>query len=83
MLVAWACSLSVNRWVGLPLLPALFVFAGAFLQVFMLIRAAILGAWRGGIIWRGTFYPLAILKEGQRVKIPLPRSRGPEASVKP
>jgi Glycosyl transferase family 2 len=70
VLVAWACSLSINRWVGLPLLPALFVFGGGLLQAWMIVRAGVLGAWRGGIIWRGTFYPLSVLREGRRVRIP-------------
>jgi glycosyltransferase involved in cell wall biosynthesis len=70
ILVAWACSLSINRWVGLPLLPALFVFVGGVLQFWMIVRAGVLGAWRGGIVWRGTFYPLSVLREGRRVRFP-------------
>ena len=54
---AWVCSLSVNRWVGLRPLPAFFVFGGALLHVWMLVRAGVLGTWRGGLVWRGTSTP--------------------------
>lgn len=36
---------------------------------FAIIRSAVLTLWRGGITWRGTFYPLERLKKEHRVKI--------------
>jgi hypothetical protein len=30
----------------------------------MLARSAIVTLWQGGIVWRGTFYPLEELKRG-------------------
>jgi hypothetical protein len=30
----------------------------------MILRSAIVTLWRGGITWRGTFYPLKELKRG-------------------
>jgi GT2 family glycosyltransferase len=37
---------------------------GALLFCWMLARSAILTMWRGGVVWRGTFYPLAELRKG-------------------
>jgi len=37
---------------------------GALIFVWMLTRSAIVTLWRGGIVWRGTFYPLEELKRG-------------------
>jgi GT2 family glycosyltransferase len=38
---------------------------GALLFFWMLGRSAIATLWRGGVVWRGTFYPLAELRKGQ------------------
>jgi hypothetical protein len=35
----------------------------------MVIRAGVLGAWRGGVVWRGTLYPNALLRAGRRVRL--------------
>ena len=32
------------------------------------LRAAVLGTLRGGLVWRGTVYPVAALRAGVRVK---------------
>jgi glycosyltransferase involved in cell wall biosynthesis len=37
---------------------------GALIFVWMLARSMIVTLWRGGIEWRGTFYPLEELKKG-------------------
>ena len=37
---------------------------GALIYVWMLMRSTILTLWRGGVIWRGTFYPLRELRKG-------------------
>jgi glycosyltransferase involved in cell wall biosynthesis len=37
---------------------------GAAVFIYMALRAMIETLWRGGIIWRGTFYPLADLRKG-------------------
>lgn len=46
-------------WYGL-LLPA-----GAAIFGYAVVRATILTLWRGGIVWRGTFYPLRELRVNQ------------------
>jgi hypothetical protein len=37
---------------------------GAMIFAWMLTRSAIVTLWQGGIVWRGTFYPLDDLKRG-------------------
>lgn len=37
---------------------------GALIFAWMLARSAIVTLWQGGIVWRGTFYPLEELKRG-------------------
>jgi hypothetical protein len=57
------------RWTRAPRLPALLFPMGTTLLVALLVRAAFLGAWRGGIVWRDTFYPAAVLREGARMEL--------------
>lgn len=38
--------------------------AGALIFAWMLTRSTIVTLWQGGIVWRGTFYPLEELKRG-------------------
>jgi cellulose synthase/poly-beta-1,6-N-acetylglucosamine synthase-like glycosyltransferase len=37
---------------------------GALIYIWMLMRSTVLTLWRGGVIWRGTFYPLRELRKG-------------------
>jgi cellulose synthase/poly-beta-1,6-N-acetylglucosamine synthase-like glycosyltransferase len=37
---------------------------GALIFTWMLLRSMIVTLWQGGIVWRGTFYPLKELKRG-------------------
>ena len=42
---------------------ALFFPFGALVFVFTLLRSTLITLKRGGVIWRGTFYPLAELRK--------------------
>ena len=37
---------------------------GVLIFIWMLLRSTIVTLWKGGIEWRGTFYPLDELKRG-------------------
>ena len=52
-----------------PILPALVPVLGPVMLLAFFLRAAILVHARGGISWRGTFYSLASLREGQRFEV--------------
>jgi cellulose synthase/poly-beta-1,6-N-acetylglucosamine synthase-like glycosyltransferase len=51
------------------LLPLLLVQVGHILISLMLLRSGIICIVRGGITWRGTWYPLDALRAGHRVKV--------------
>jgi len=38
---------------------------GALIFCWMLARSAIATVWRGGVVWRDTFYPIEELRKGQ------------------
>lgn len=63
-------AVGVNRFMGHPALPALLFPIGSALVVFLLVRAAVLGAARGGLTWRGTLYPTRALIDGRRIEFP-------------
>ena len=48
-------------WLLAPSLPV-----AAFLYLYSLWRSAVLTLWRGGVLWRDTFYPLEVLRPGGR-----------------
>jgi hypothetical protein len=37
---------------------------GALLFCYMIVRSVAVTLWQGGVMWRGTFYPLKELKRG-------------------
>ncbi|MEZ4220976.1 MAG: glycosyltransferase family 2 protein [Polyangiaceae bacterium] len=60
---------SMHRRIDQAFLPGLFVPVGILLLVFMVVRSTWVCSKRGGITWRGTFYPTEHLRELQRVKL--------------
>ena len=58
---------TASRWLRLALWPALVPGAGAVLLGVALARSAALATWRGGVRWRGTFYPTAVVRAGARL----------------
>ena len=51
------------------LLPLLLVQVGHILISLMLLRSGIMCIVRGGITWRGTWYPLDELRAGHKVRV--------------
>jgi len=54
----------VCREFGISLFYALTYPVGALIFIWMLAHSTIVTLWKGGIDWRGTFYPLEELKRG-------------------
>jgi hypothetical protein len=51
------------------LIPCLFFQVGVLLLTFMLLRSGFYAQLRGGVTWRGSWYPLEELRAGQRLKL--------------
>lgn len=56
-----------SRWLGLPRWPALVPFLAVIPLGWGLARSAALAWRRGGVQWRGTFYPTATVRAGARI----------------
>ena len=52
-----------------PLLPFLFSGLGVLFPMYALLRSTYACLKRGGIQWRGTFYPVNELRKGQRIRL--------------
>jgi hypothetical protein len=63
-------TVSLNRFMGHPVLPALLVPFGSLLTTALTIRAVVRASLSGGITWRGTLYPARALIEGRRIQFP-------------
>lgn len=59
----------VNIWMKRPLYEAFFWYLAPPINAYGLIRAGVLGRLRGGIYWRGTFYPIEELRKGRRFRL--------------
>ena len=42
---------------------------GDLMMAYIIVRATVLGARRGGLTWRGTVYPSGLLRAGRRVEM--------------
>lgn len=61
----------VARWASRPWTRAVVPAFGIIVLTLSAWRSALLAHLRGGITWRGTFYPLRLLREGRRFEPPL------------
>jgi hypothetical protein len=57
-------------WIGGRPVPALFPPVAAILWAAITVRAVVRAVRRGGLEWRGTFYPAEQLRQGARLKFP-------------
>lgn len=62
-LTTWTFS----RWAGFSPWTAPVAFLGVLPTTWVSIRSALLARMRGGVFWRGTFYPTEVLRAGQRL----------------
>lgn len=69
----WAVGASgtfiLSRWLGLPRWPALLPFLGVLPLVWAMVRSGVLALVRGGVLWRGTYYPTSVVRTGSRMKV--------------
>ncbi len=59
-------SIIINKWMNRSILEAFFLCIAEIIMAVFILRAGVLGVKRKGIIWRGTFYPTKLLKQGRR-----------------
>lgn len=77
------CTLLGRRRFGLEWAPSFFTPVGLIILSWALLRSCLRCSRQGGILWRGTFYPVAELRKGQRVQIwGSPRSAATPAAVR-
>ncbi|HSW59561.1 MAG TPA: hypothetical protein VLJ60_02115, partial [bacterium] len=55
----------LNIYLKRPLIPTIFPPLNHLLAYFICLHSAVTNGIRGGIIWRGTFYPSELLRKGQ------------------
>lgn len=70
--VAALTQLGVCAWLGLPRWPALLPGLGVLPLAWAMIRSSALALVRGGVRWRGTFYPTAVVRAGMRLGVGRP-----------
>ena len=61
-------AVRVQRMMQIPAVIAVIFPLTSLLMPLLVLRSGILCLWRRGIFWRGTFYPLTELRQGQRLK---------------
>ena len=67
ILVAFLTNIAVSKFLNRPLLPACFLPLGNIIVFSIAVTTGIIIAVKGGITWRGTFYPKQILKKGRKL----------------
>ena len=63
-------SVILARWAKARVLPGLFFPLASIVAACVMLRSGWLGYRRGGIQWRGTFYPKNELLAGRRLRLP-------------
>lgn len=61
--MTWAFSV----WAGFSRWTAPLAFLGVLPTAWVSIRSGVLALMRGGVFWRGTFYPTSVVRAGQRL----------------
>jgi glycosyltransferase involved in cell wall biosynthesis len=74
---------AIHRQTGIAWYYALVFPAGVFVYLYAFVRSMWLTLWRSGVRWRGSFYPLAELREHVRVRNQWLRSLGANVSGAP
>jgi len=69
ILLSLTTPILMNRWFRRPIWSVFFMPLGSLIMVIMIWRSGLLGALRGGVYWRGTFYPTEILRKNQRLRL--------------
>jgi hypothetical protein len=68
-LLAVALQVGLCRWVRLPAWPAVLPGLGILPLATAMARSSLLAWRRGGVTWRGTFYPTAAVRAGSRLRL--------------
>jgi len=67
---ALATSAAIAGWFRLPWRTVALFWLGAPVVSALSVRSGLIGRRRGGISWRGTFYPAELLEQGMRARWP-------------
>lgn len=65
--VAAGATLGLCRWLGFKPGSAWFPFLGVLPLAWAMVRSGALALVRGGVMWRGTFYPTPVVRAGLRL----------------
>jgi glycosyltransferase involved in cell wall biosynthesis len=65
--VGSAVTVGLCGWLGFSRRSALLPFLGVLPLAWATIRSGVLALVRGGVLWRGTFYPTSLVRAGMRV----------------
>jgi GT2 family glycosyltransferase len=63
LLAIWFAYRLYGRFSGISSWQAALSPFAALLLIYTLLRSVVITLWQGGVIWRGTFYPLATLRK--------------------